>query len=87
MPHGIDWMNKLPEVGAHTVTSTEASSNAATIVTGKPSAAAFIVQIFRSGANVTADSVVTLSAGTLTVADGGATYNMTSGDVIHWQVF
>jgi len=79
-------MLKLPEVGTHTVTSAEASANAASIQTGKPAATAFAVQIFRSGVNVMADAVITLTAGVLGVADGAATYNMTAGDVINWQV-
>ena len=87
MPQGIDWLHKLPEVGSHTVTAAEASANAAAINTGKPAASAWQVQVFRSGVNVMADAVVTLSGGVLTVADGGATYNMTTGDIIHWQVW
>lgn len=87
MPTGIDWLSKLPECGQHTVTSAEATANAASIATGKVAATAFHVQIFRSGVNVMSDAVVSISSGVLAVADGGATYNMTAGDVINWQVW
>lgn len=87
MPYGIDWLKKMPEVGAHTVTDAEATANAAAINTGKPTATGFIVQIFRSDVNVMADADVSLAAGVLTVADGAATYDMAAGDVIHWLVF
>jgi len=44
------------------------------------------VQSCRSGVNGMAEAVITLTAGVLGVADGAATYNMTAGDVINWQV-
>lgn len=85
MPIGIEGWNKLPESGAHTVTAAEASANAAVISTGK--SIGFMVQIFRSGVDVTADAVISQTGGALTVADGGATYNVTAGDVINWIAF
>lgn len=73
--------------GVHTVTGGEATANAAAIDTGFPEATGFEVDVWRAGVKVTADAVVTLSEGVLTVADGGATYNVTTGDKIHWRVF
>jgi hypothetical protein len=73
--------------GVHTVTGGEATANAAAIATGLAAATGFIVQVYRAGVNVMADAVVTLAGGTLTIADGASTYNMTAGDVINWNVF
>lgn len=86
MPYGIDWLQKLPHGGKHTVTSAEASANAAVIDTGKPDASAYIVQVYRAGKVVTSDAAVSLSAGKLTVGDG-TSFNLTEGDVICWCVF
>jgi hypothetical protein len=84
---GSDWMAKLPAHGRHVMTADEATANAAAILTDKPSASAFLVQVWRSGVDVTADAVVTLLDGTLTVADGAATYSVTAGDVVAWTTF
>ena len=77
----------MPAHGRHVVTDAEASANAAEIDTDKPGATGFLVQVWRSGVDVTSDAVVSISAGVLTVADGAATYNMAAGDVINWIVF
>ncbi len=84
---GIDWASKIPHGGTHTVTAGEASANAAVIDTGKVSAVGQIVQVLRSGADVTVDATISMASGVLTVADGGATYNVSAGDVINWIVF
>ena len=84
---GSDWLAKLPAHGRHVVTDAEATANAAAIDTDKPGATGFLVQVWRSGVDVTSDAAVTLVAGVLTVADGAATYNMAAGDVINWIVF
>lgn len=84
---GSDWLAKMPAHGRHVVTDAEATSNAAAIDTDKPGATGFLVQVWRSGVDMTADAAVTLVAGVLTVADGAATYNMVAGDVISWVVF
>lgn len=84
---GSDWLAKLPAHGRHVVTADEATANAAAIDTDKPGATGFLVQVWRSGVDVTSDAAVTLVAGVLTVADGAATYNMAAGDVINWIVF
>jgi hypothetical protein len=62
----------------------DATANTVAIATGLGWVGAAVVQITRSGAVVTADAVITLNAtaGSVTVADGGATYAITAGDVI-----
>lgn len=75
-------------VGTHTVTAGEETANEAAIDTGVATVeTGFIVQIFRAGVNVMNDAVVTLAAGVLTVADGGATYSVTEDDVINYIVY
>ena len=83
---GIDWGVRIPVGGRHVVTDAEANANAAAIATGVADATVFFVQVFRAGADVTVDAVVTLASGVLTVADGGETYIMTADDVINWMV-
>lgn len=73
--------------GAYTVTAADATANHADIVTGLAdlTLAKSTVKVTRAGADVTVDAVITeVSAGTLRVADGGATYNVTAGDIIYW---
>lgn len=73
--------------GSHIVTAGEATANQADIVTGLAdiTIAKSAVQVWRAGANVTVDAVITEPvAGTIRVADGAVTYNMTAGDVINW---
>ena len=84
---GSDWLAKLPAHGRHVVTDDEATANAAAIDTDKPGATGFLVQVWRSGVDVTSDAAVTIVGGALTVADGSSTYNVTEGQVINWIVF
>jgi hypothetical protein len=73
--------------GQHTVTAGEATANQADIVTGlaDTSVANIAVSVSRAGSLVTADAVITEpSAGTIRVADGAVTYDMTAGDIITW---
>jgi hypothetical protein len=73
--------------GQHVVTAGEATANLADIVTGLADLTITncAVTIRRAGANVTVDAVLSEPvAGTLRVADGGTTYNMTAGDIIVW---
>lgn len=74
----------FPTSGAHTVTSGEATATTLDIVTGLTTVNAQVVQVLRSGAVVTADAAISASGGTLTVANGGATFTLTAGDVINW---
>lgn len=69
--------------GKYTVTAGNASANLATISTGV-TVAGYIVQIYRSGVNVTADAVIGSSTTNITVADGSSTYNVTAGDIVMW---
>lgn len=68
---------------AATVSAGEDTANTKSITTGFSTITAKVVQILRSNVPVTGDAVITVSGGTLTVADG-ATYVLTSGDVINW---
>lgn len=70
--------------GAYTVVAGDDTAGTKAIATGLTAIDTFRVQIRRAGVDVSADAIVSASAGTLTVADGGATYALTAGDVIHW---
>jgi uncharacterized protein (DUF2345 family) len=70
--------------GMHAVTAGEASANAAVIATGITVPAGMFFQIFRTNVDVHSDAIVSFAGGNLTVADGGATYVVTEGDVISW---
>lgn len=70
--------------GAYTAVAGDATAHSAAIPTGLTTVTSFMVQILRSGAVVTADAAVSEAAGSITVADGGATYAVTAGDVINW---
>lgn len=70
--------------GAYTAVAGDDSAGAATIDTGLSSVRTFFVDILRSDVSVKADADLSVSGGTLTVADGSATYAVTAGDVIHW---
>lgn len=47
----------------------------------------WILQVSRSNADVHEDAAVTTSGGTITVADGAATYVITAGDIIRLFVW
>ncbi len=69
--------------GRHTVTAGEDTAGTCAIATGAATITAQDVQILRSGAVATGNAAVSVSSATLTVADG-ATYVLTTGDVINW---
>lgn len=71
--------------GTHTVTSGEDTANTCSIASGLTTVSAINVMILRAGAVVTGDAAVSVSIGTVTVANGD-TYVLTAGDVIHWMV-
>lgn len=74
--------------GSYTAVAADATANQTDIVTGITGLvlANCAVSIFRAGTNVTADAVITEPVdGTIRVADGGATYVLTAGDVINWM--
>jgi hypothetical protein len=73
--------------GQYTAVAADATANQTDIVTGLADTAvtAIAVTITRAGSIVTEDAVITEpSAGTIRVADGGATYVLTAGDIITW---
>lgn len=80
---GTTRLNVAAYMKGHTVTAGQATANAAVIATGLPAITGTIVQILRTGVDVTADAVITASGGDVTVADGALIYNMTAGDVIN----
>lgn len=74
--------------GRHTVTADEAAANLVNIVTGVVgmTLAHCSATVWRAGVNVTVDAVLSEPVdGTLRIADGGATYNTTAGDIIVWS--
>ena len=71
--------------GTDTLSGAEASaSGGLDIVTGLTSITAYIVQIFRSDVLINSDQGVSVSGGTITVTDGGSTYELTEGDIVNW---
>jgi hypothetical protein len=71
--------------GTATVSAAQASANLANISTGLATVTSWIVQVYRSGVNVTSDAVISAqTGGVLRVADGGSTYNMAESDVINY---
>jgi len=72
--------------GEHAVTSGEATANTLDIDTGV-TITGWIVQVYRAGANVTADAAISAATTVLTVADGAATLDLAENDVIHYIVW
>lgn len=69
--------------GTVTVSAGQATANLVDIATGFSTITGFSLLVLRSGVNVLGDAVVTVTAGTIRVADG-STYNTTAADVIKW---
>lgn len=69
--------------GSYSVTAGDDTANTKAITTGLSTITTQVVQVLRSGKNVASDIAISVSGGTLTVADG-STYVLTSGDVIKW---
>lgn len=74
-------------VGTYTMVAGDASAGTVDIDTGLATADSAIVQIYRSGVGVFSDQAVSIAAGVITVADGGATYACTADDVVNYIVF
>lgn len=77
---------------AYTVQAADGVANYADIDTGWANTPeVFLVQVLRAGVNVTADAIITAlgggNTGKIRVADGGATYVVTAGDIIHLVAF
>jgi len=83
----VELGSRIAARGAYTVVAADDTAGTVDIDTGFTNGEAFLVQIFRAGVNVMDDAVVSLAAGVLTVADGGATYALTADDVINYLVF
>lgn len=75
------------ELRANRYTAVAADDSAGTvdIETGLGAIRSLHVMIYRSGVPLYSDQAVSFSGGTITVADGAATYALTAGDVIDWQ--
>ena len=74
-------INKIAIV-AYPVTAADETANEATVVTGLTAASRVIVQVRDASGQVkTADAIVTVSGGSVTVADG-STYDTVETDVI-----
>lgn len=70
--------------GIITVSAAQASANAVAITTGLATVGAVNIQVLNTGNNVvTSDADITISGGTVTVADG-STYNTVENYLIHW---
>lgn len=69
--------------GSHTVTAGEQTAGTLNIATGLTSIGAQIVQIIRSGNEVNG-AAISASGANIVVATNGATYVVTTGDVINW---
>lgn len=73
------------KAGTDTLSGSEASaSGGLDIATGLTAITGYIVQIFRSNVLINSDQGVSVSGGTITVTDGGSTYELTAGDIVNW---
>ena len=70
--------------GSYTADSDDATAGTLDIDTGLSSVDSFFVLILRSDVPIYSDQDVSEASGTITVADGSATYDVTDGDVINW---
>ena len=73
------------KAGSYTADGDDDTAGTLDIDTGLSSVTSYSVQILRSGVPIFSDQAISESSGTITVADGGATYVITSGDVINWN--
>lgn len=74
--------------GSYTAVSGDDVNNYMQIASGLAAIAGWMVQVYRAGVNVMADAVVTVQSTTsLRVADGGATYVVTAGDVLKYMIW
>src|SRR5690554_1833418 len=68
--------------GAYTADADDAAADTLTIDTGEATAAGLLVSITRAGAVVTANAIISMADGVITVTDKTATYDITAGDVV-----
>ena len=74
----------IVKAGAYTVVADDDTANSKTIATGLSSIVSMQITVLRAGARVNSDEIITMGSGNLTISDGGATYVLTTGDVIYW---
>lgn len=72
------------KIGTYTAVAADDTAGTKSIATGLSSITAYIVQIYRSGVPLFSDQAVSVSGGNIVVADGGATYALTAGDIINY---
>lgn len=72
------------KAGAYAVVAGDDTAGTVDIVTGLSAVTSYVVFILRSGVPIYSDQAVSEASGTITVADGGATYALTADDVINW---
>lgn len=70
--------------GSYTAVTADDTAGTLDITTGLTTVSSFVVYILRAGVPIYSDQAVSESGGTITVADGGATYAVTADDVINW---
>jgi hypothetical protein len=70
--------------GSYVVTAADGVAGTLDIDTGLSDVDTFTVQILVAGVNATADAAISEATGTLTVANGAATYTVAENDVINW---
>lgn len=75
------------KTGKYTAVAGDATANYADIDTGLGAISSLNVLIIRSNIPRFLDQVITVTNGVIRVADGASTYQVTAGDVIHWQAW
>ena len=70
--------------GNYTADADDATADTLDIVTGLTTVSAFFIEVYRAGVPIFSDQAVSEAAGTITVADGAATFAITADDEIHW---
>ena len=69
--------------GSYTMLAADATANLKDITTGLSTITGLALLVLRAGVNVLGDAVVTITGGTVRIADG-STYNTTANDVVKW---
>lgn len=80
-------LSRATAVGKATAVAGDDTAGYIDIDTGLGAISSCNVMILRGGVVVSLDQVVTITAGVIRVADGASTYDVTAGDVIHWQAW
>ena len=72
------------KAGNYTCDGDDDTAGSVAIATGLSSITSFQLSIYRSNVQIFLDQVISISGGTITLADGAANYAITSGDVLRW---